>query len=66
MKGDKGHWTRVADQWIAWARLPAHDAFWVYREGLTRFIGEGSGRALEVGCGEGRVARELKALGYRD
>lgn len=45
MKGDKEHWTRVADQWIAWARLPAHDAFWVYREGLTRFIGEGSGRA---------------------
>ena len=65
MKGDKEHWTRVADQWIAWARSPAHDAFWVYRQGLTRFIGKGSGRALEVGCGEGRVARELKALGYR-
>ncbi|CAN7190054.1 class I SAM-dependent methyltransferase [Aminobacter sp. LjRoot7] len=64
MKSDKEHWARVADQWIAWARSPAHDAFWVYREGLARFIGEGSGRALDVGCGEGRVARELKALGY--
>jgi ubiquinone/menaquinone biosynthesis C-methylase UbiE len=64
MKSDEEHWTRVADQWIAWARSPSHDAFWVYREGLTRFIGSGSGHALEVGCGEGRVSRELKALGY--
>lgn len=64
MKTDEQHWTDVAEQWIAWARSPNHDAFWVYRQGLVRFIGEGSGMALEVGCGEGRVARELKALGY--
>ncbi|MBT1156415.1 class I SAM-dependent methyltransferase [Aminobacter anthyllidis] len=64
MKSDEEHWTNVADQWIAWARSPSHDAFWVYREGLARFIGSGFGRALEVGCGEGRVSRELKALGY--
>ncbi len=64
MKQDEKHWTAVAAQWIAWARAPGHDAFWAYRKGLVDFIGEGSGRALEVGCGEGRVSRELKRLGY--
>lgn len=61
---DTEHWRRVAAQWIAWARTPGHDAFWSYRNGLARYIGEGSGRALEVGCGEGRVSRELRTLGY--
>ncbi|WP_406872308.1 class I SAM-dependent methyltransferase [Aminobacter sp. P9b] len=64
MKQDERYWTGVAEQWIAWARAPGHDAFWAYRKGLVDFIGKGSGRALEVGCGEGRVSRELKALGY--
>ncbi len=58
------HWTYVADQWIDWAGRPGHDAFWTYREGLAAYIGRGTGRALEIGCGEGRVSRELKALGY--
>lgn len=64
MKQDEKHWTAVAAQWIAWTRAPGHDAFWAYRKGLVDFIGKGSGRALEVGCGEGRVSRELKRLGY--
>lgn len=60
-----GHWTRVADQWIGWAGRPGHDAFWVYRAGLADYLGAGEGRsALEIGCGEGRVSRELTAQGY--
>lgn len=62
---DRDHWTRVAAEWTAWARSPKHDAFWAYREALVAYIGEGNGKALEVGCGEGRVSRELKALGYQ-
>ncbi len=62
---DREHWTRVAAEWTAWARSPDHDAFWAYRNALAAFVGEGTGRALEVGCGEGRVSRELKALGYQ-
>lgn len=62
---DRDHWARVAADWAAWARTPGHDAFWAYRPALATFIGPGSGEALDVGCGEGRVSRELTALGYR-
>jgi SAM-dependent methyltransferase len=62
---DTQHWSRVSSEWIEWARAPNHDAFWAYRESLIAFVGRGEGEALDVGCGEGRVSRELKACGYR-
>jgi SAM-dependent methyltransferase len=62
---DHDHWSRFADEWIAWARTPDHDPFWAYRASLAAFIGPGGGEVLDVGCGEGRVSRELKALGWR-
>lgn len=62
---DQEHWSRVAREWITWARTPNHDAFWAYRSALADFIGRRSGEALDVGCGEGRLSRELKELGYR-
>ena len=62
---DSEHWVHVASEWIAWARAPNHDAFWAYRETLVAFVGRGDGEALDVGCGEGRVSRELKGCGYR-
>lgn len=62
---DRKHWTQFAREWIAWARSPGHDAFWSYRRTLVDFISRGTGEALEVGCGEGRISRELKNLGYR-
>lgn len=61
---DIDHWTRVADDWITWARSPDHDAFWAYRSSLLDFIGQGTGRALDVGCGEGRISRAVKECGY--
>ena len=62
---DRRHWSRVAEEWVAWARKPNHDAFWAYRASLAAFIGRGNGRALDVGCGEGRISRELTACGFQ-
>ena len=54
---DRVHWSRAARDWIAWARAPGHDAFWHYRAGARRADRPRPGAALDVGCGEGRVAR---------
>jgi SAM-dependent methyltransferase len=62
---DYKHWSRVAENWVAWAREPNHDAFWAYRASLAAFVGRGCGKALDLGCGEGRVSRELTACGYQ-
>lgn len=65
MTSDREHWSKVAAQWIAWARAPNHDPFWSYRAQLLDFIGRGTGEALDVGCGEGRISRALKECGRR-
>jgi SAM-dependent methyltransferase len=62
---DHKHWSEVAEEWVAWARKPNHDAFWAYRAALAAFIGRGNGKALDVGCGEGRISRELTACGFQ-
>ena len=62
---DIDHWSRIASVWMEWARTPKHDEFWAYRASLLAFIGTGTGDALDVGCGEGRVSRVLKESGYR-
>jgi 2-polyprenyl-3-methyl-5-hydroxy-6-metoxy-1,4-benzoquinol methylase len=64
MREDATHWSKVAEQWISWARVPGHDAFWAYRHSMKAFVGRGPGRALEIGCGEGRVSRELRKQGF--
>ena len=45
MSHDYEHWARNAEDWIAWARAPDHDAFWAYRGQLLDFIGTGKGNA---------------------
>ncbi len=61
---DQG-WERRADQWLAWARTPDFDAYWAYRAAFFALLPPPSGRTLDVGCGEGRVSRDLTARGYR-
>jgi SAM-dependent methyltransferase len=48
--------------WIEWARWPL-DAYWFYRDPFFELL-PGPGPTLEVGCGEGRVSRDLRERGY--
>jgi SAM-dependent methyltransferase len=51
---------------VKWARTPGHDAYWQYRDAFFDQIVPHPGRCtLEVGCGEGRVARDLSQRGHR-
>jgi SAM-dependent methyltransferase len=61
-----GEWEPEAENWVLWARTPGHDAYWYYRESFFDHIVPPPGRrCLEIGCGEGRVARDLAARGHR-
>lgn len=57
-------WEREAENWLGWARTPGFDAYWYYRDAFFDEVVVQAGRTLEVGCGEGRVARELAARGH--
>lgn len=58
-------WEPEAENWIAWAREPDHDAFHLYRDQFLELVPAAGNNTLEVGCGEGRVARALAARGHR-
>lgn len=60
-----GEWESEAENWIRWARTPGHDHYWYYRDDFfDRLIPPAGHRTVEVGCGEGRVARDLAARGH--
>ena len=51
-------------EWLGWARTPGHDAYWHYRGAFFAPLPAPGGPVLEVGCGEGRVTRDLRERGY--
>ena len=60
-------WETKAREWAAWAGTPGHDEFF-WRLNWPAFVGllPAAGRAtLDIGCGEGRVGRELARAGHR-
>lgn len=58
-------WEPDAENWVRWARTPDHDAYWHYRDAfLQEVVPPPEGVTVEIGCGEGRVARDLAARGY--
>ena len=58
-------WEEGASAFVAWARKPGHDSYWLFHRDLFRELLPPPGqRTLDLGCGEGRLSRELKALGH--
>lgn len=58
-------WEQEARNWIAWARRPGHDIFPRYAPSFfDGILPPAGGLTLEIGCGEGRVARALAARAH--
>lgn len=58
-------WESEAEHWIPWARTPGFDAYWYFRDAVFDAVLTAPGeRTLDLGCGEGRVARDLVARGH--
>jgi SAM-dependent methyltransferase len=58
------HWERWAERWSAWARR-GDDSYWnETRDGFAELLPRPGRRTLDLGCGEGRVTRDLIAAGH--
>jgi SAM-dependent methyltransferase len=58
-------WEAHADEWIAWTRRPGHDSFdRFHRDQFLALLPPPGRRTVDVGCGEGRLSRILKAAGH--
>lgn len=59
-------WEHEAEAWAAWARAPGHDAFWHFTlPQLLEIVPPPGELTVDLGCGEGRLDRELRARGHR-
>ncbi len=60
-------WNENADQWITWVRDPGQpDSYWrFHRQQFLSLVPDPGRLTLDIGCGEGRVGRDLQQLGHR-
>jgi SAM-dependent methyltransferase len=58
-------WESVAPDWIKCARAPGYDSYWRYhRDRFLELLPPPPLAVLDMGCGEGRLPRDLKQRGY--
>jgi predicted N-acetyltransferase YhbS len=62
----RGAWVQQAQAWTRWARAPEHDSYWRFGRAEFFQLLPAPGRlTLDLGCGEGRVSRDLIDIGHR-
>jgi SAM-dependent methyltransferase len=58
-------WEDEAENWVRWARTPGHDVYELYSPAFfEELVPEATASVLEIGCGEGRVVRDLAERGH--
>jgi RimJ/RimL family protein N-acetyltransferase/SAM-dependent methyltransferase len=57
-------WNSHAHEWIAWSRSGL-DSYQSHREVFMPLIPSPGHLTVDIGCGEGRVSRDLQAMGHR-
>ena len=58
-------WEANAATFIGWATAPMHDAYWrFHRDQFLSLVPPPGTLTIDVGCGEGRFARDLTRLGH--
>ena len=63
--GLRDAWESEAANWVAWARTPGHDSYWTFhRDAYLELLPAPRGVTLDIGCGEGRLPRDLKTHGH--
>lgn len=58
-------WDEQAGHWIRWARRPGHDSYWRFHGArFLELVPEPGRLTLDIGAGEGRLARDLRRRGH--
>jgi ubiquinone/menaquinone biosynthesis C-methylase UbiE len=59
-------WEQQASNWTRWSREPGHDAYWhFHRDAFLRLVPAPGHLTFDIGCGEGRLLRDLAHRGHR-
>ena len=58
-------WEKNAASFIEWVRKPGFDSYWrFHRDQFLEIVPKPGRLTLDLGCGEGRLSRDLAALGH--